>query len=125
MAAVYTVGQHPILFRVRLLDTDNPYNPQPVDLTDLESVSVGFRKPDGTTVLKAAEIVEEGTRTPATGAALKTADIVYDNNRQADYDLLDQTGLWSYVGVARTGPTDPMRVLAGTTPTYFWVQAQV
>ena len=110
-----------MLFRVKLLDNDNPYNPQPVDLTDLTDLSIGFIKPDGTTDLRPAMAVAEGTTTPASGAELATADMIYKSTA----DLLDQTGLWAYVGVARAAENMPPRVIAGTTPTFFWVQAQV
>jgi len=80
----YSLGQIGVEFRIKLLDTDNPYNPVPIDLTNNTELKIIFTRPDGTTFSEDAEVADDN---------LEDTEIKYVNDSES---ILDQRGLWSY-----------------------------
>ena len=107
----YNKGQIGVEFRVQLVDTDNPYNPVPIDLTGYQELKMHFTKPDGSAVEVDAE--------PADSSNLPDTEIKYLNdNDEQDNLVLDQKGLWSYTASVRYTNQNYIKGLPQRT---FWV----
>ena len=103
----YALGQVGVQFRVQLLDTDNPYNPVPIDLAMYQELKIVFTRPDGTTFAKDAEPVDDSN--------LDDTEIHFINDSES---VLDQRGLWSYTASVKYGNSNYIK---GIPKQSFWV----
>jgi len=103
----YGLGQVGVEFSVKLQDTDNPYNPVPVDLTNYSELKMIFTRPDGTTFEETAE--------PADSSSLDNTDIRYINDSET---ILNQRGLWSYTASVKYTNENYIKGIPQQT---FWV----
>ena len=107
MVDVYIQSQVGVEFSGALINSNNPYNVKPEDLTGYDRVYVRFFRPDGTSFSK------DGS--PRDTSKLTDTDILYTVSSD---EILDMKGDWSYtVGVQYTDGT----TLESHNRELFWV----